>query len=68
MIRVICLEIPTVFWLGGGTISQLLDILVYWVNGVRQIEIHTAEPTVPGPSVLEVQLAIEKIKKRKITR
>ena len=35
------------------------------VNGVRQTEIHTAEPTVPKPSASEVELATEKIKSNK---
>jgi len=63
MIRVIWLQTPTVFWLGGGTISQLLNI--HGVNDVRQTEINTAEPTVPEPSAFEVALAIEKIKSNK---
>ena len=50
MRRLIWLQITTVFWLGGGTISQLLHI--HEVNDVRQTEIHTAE-LVPQPSVLE---------------
>jgi hypothetical protein len=32
---------------------------------VRQIEIHTAEPLVPGPSHLEVEISIAKPKKYK---
>jgi hypothetical protein len=36
--------------------SQLLN--VHNVSIVRQIEIHTAEPLVPGPSRLEVEIAI----------
>jgi hypothetical protein len=28
------------------------------VSEVRQIEVHTAEPLVPGPSRLEVEIAI----------
>jgi hypothetical protein len=32
------------------------------VNDVRQTEIHTAEPLVPGPSCLEVEIAIAKLK------
>jgi hypothetical protein len=43
--------------------SQLLN--VHNVNDVRQIEIHTAEPLVPGPSHLEVEIAIAKLKKYK---
>jgi hypothetical protein len=33
--------------------SQLLN--VHNVSDVRQIEVHTAEPLVPGPSCLEVE-------------
>jgi hypothetical protein len=32
------------------------------ISDVRQIEIHTAEPLVPGPSDLEVEIAIAKLK------
>jgi hypothetical protein len=42
--------------------SQLLN--VHNVSDVRQIE-HTAEPLVPGPSRLEVEIAIAKLKKYK---
>jgi hypothetical protein len=37
---------------------QLLK--VHNVNYVRQIEIHTAEPLVPGPSTSEVGIALAK--------
>jgi hypothetical protein len=43
--------------------SQLLN--VHNVSNVRQIEIHTADPLVPGPSHLEVENAIAKLKKYK---
>jgi hypothetical protein len=43
--------------------SQLLN--VHNVSDVRQIEVHTAEPSVPGPSRLEVEIAIAKLKKYK---
>jgi hypothetical protein len=36
--------------------SQLLN--VHNVSTVRQIEVHTTEPLVPGPSYLEVETAI----------
>jgi hypothetical protein len=42
---------------------QLLN--VHSVSEVRQIEIHTAEPLVPGPSSLEVEIAIAKLEKYK---
>jgi hypothetical protein len=38
---------------------------VHNVSDVRQIELHTAEPLVPGPSRLEVEIAIAKLKKYK---
>jgi hypothetical protein len=43
--------------------SQILN--VHLVSDVRQAEIHTAEPPVPEPSALEVELVNEKLKYRK---
>jgi hypothetical protein len=43
--------------------SQLLN--VHNVIAVRQIEIYMVEPLVPGPSRLEVEIAIAKLKKYK---
>jgi hypothetical protein len=43
--------------------SQLLN--VHNVSDVKQIEVHTAEPLVPGLSRLEVEIAIAKLKKCK---
>ena len=43
--------------------SQILN--VHGVSDVRQAEIHTAEPLVPEPSILEFELAIEKLKSHK---
>ena len=43
--------------------SQILNL--HGVSDVRQAEIHTAEQLVPEPSVLEVELAIEKLKSHK---
>jgi hypothetical protein len=43
--------------------SQLLN--VHNVSDVRQIEVHTAEPLVPGSSRLEMETAIAKLKKYK---
>jgi hypothetical protein len=43
--------------------SQLLN--VHTVSDVRQIEVYTAEPLVPGPSCLEVEIAIATLKKYK---
>jgi hypothetical protein len=38
---------------------------VHNVSDIRQIEIHTAEPLVPGPSHLEVKISIAKLKRYK---
>jgi hypothetical protein len=46
--------------------SQILN--VHGVSDVRQAKIHTAEPLVPEPSALEVELAIEKLKSSQINR
>jgi hypothetical protein len=43
--------------------SQFLN--VHNVSDVRQIEVPTAEPLVPGPSRLEVESAAAKLKKYK---
>jgi hypothetical protein len=52
----ICLQIPTIF--------QIL-LNVHNVSDVRETEVHTAEPLVPGPSHLEVEIAVAKLKKYK---
>jgi hypothetical protein len=59
MRRVIWLPTPTVFWLGGGTISSIYSMNVTQVNEVRQTELHTAELLVPQSSPFEVEMAIE---------
>jgi hypothetical protein len=41
--------------------SQLFN-----VHNVRQIDVHSAEPLVPGPSRFEVEIAIAKLKKYKL--
>jgi hypothetical protein len=43
--------------------SQLLN--VHNVSDVKHIEVHMAERLVPGPSSLEVEIAIAKLKKYK---
>jgi hypothetical protein len=40
---------------------QILN--VYGVSCVRRKEIHTTEPLVPEPSVFEVEMVIEKLKR-----
>jgi hypothetical protein len=37
-------------------------LIVHNISDVRQIEIHTAEPLVPGPSHLEVEISIAELK------
>jgi hypothetical protein len=44
-------------------LSQLLN--VHNVSDVRQTEIHTAEPQVPGPSHLEIEISIAELKRYK---
>jgi hypothetical protein len=39
---------------------------VHSVSEVRQIEIHTAEPSVPGFSPLDIEYSIAKLKKYKL--
>jgi hypothetical protein len=48
---------------GRNHFSQLFN--VQGVSDVRRTEIHTAEPLVPEPSVFEVEMAIEKLKRNK---
>jgi hypothetical protein len=43
--------------------SQLLNF--HDISDVRQTEIHTAEPLVPGPSHFEVEISIAKLKEYK---
>jgi hypothetical protein len=38
---------------------------IHNISDVRQIEIHTAETLVPGPSHLEVEISIAKLKNYK---
>jgi hypothetical protein len=38
---------------------------VHGVHDVRQMDIHTAEPLVPEPSLVEVKIAIGKLKSYK---
>jgi hypothetical protein len=41
--------------------NQSLD--VYGFHDVRQMDVHTAEPLVPEPSLVEVEIAIGKFEK-----
>jgi hypothetical protein len=61
----------------GDLLADSHDILNRWqnyfslllnvhnVSDVRQIEVHTAKPLVPGPSRLDIEIAITKLKKYK---
>jgi hypothetical protein len=43
--------------------SYFFELLnVHNVNYIRQIEIHSAEPLVPGPSPLEIEISIANLK------
>jgi hypothetical protein len=42
-------------------------VYVHGVNDVRETEIHRAEPQLPEPSVFEIEMAIEKLKRHKST-
>jgi hypothetical protein len=44
-------------------VSQLLNVHI--ASDVRQIEIHMAEPLVPGPNRLKVEIAVGKLEKYK---
>jgi hypothetical protein len=48
---------------GKNYFSQLLNLQSF--SDFRQIEVHMAEPLVNGPSLLEVEIAIGKLKKYK---
>jgi hypothetical protein len=41
--------------------NQVLN--VHGVHDIRQIDIHMAEPSVPEPSLIEVKIAIGKLKR-----
>jgi hypothetical protein len=45
-------------------LGELLN--VHGAGGVRQTEIHTAEPFVPEPSASEFEVAIGKLKRHKL--
>jgi hypothetical protein len=47
--------------------SFSLLLKVHNFSDVRQIEVHTAEPLVPGPSCFEVEIAFSNLKKYKST-
>jgi hypothetical protein len=60
---VICLQTPIIFQIVKEYFFQLL--IVHSVSDVKQVNINTAEPLVPGPSHCEIEIAITKLKKYK---
>jgi hypothetical protein len=62
MRKVIWLQTPTVFWLGGGTIFLRFSMYMGLVMLHNIVCMHAAEPPVPGLSAFEVEMAIEKLK------
>ena len=60
MRRVIWLQTPRVFRLGGGNI-----FLTYLMYVGLMTEIRTAEPLVSEPSAFEVEMTTEKLTRRK---
>jgi hypothetical protein len=60
----ICLQVPpNILNRWKNCFSLLLN--VHNVSDVRQIEVHTAEPLVPRPGLLEVEIAVGKGEKYK---
>ena len=58
MRRVIWLQTPAVFWLGGGNISRnYLMYVGFMMLGTKK---YTAEPLVSEPSAYELELANHK--------
>jgi hypothetical protein len=57
------MQIPNILSRWKNYFSQLLN--VHNVSNVRQIEVHRVESLVPGPSRLEIETAISKLKKCK---
>jgi hypothetical protein len=60
---VICSQIHRVVWIGGIFFNQVLT--VHGVHDVRHMDIHMAEPLVPEPSLVEVEIAIGKLRRYK---
>jgi hypothetical protein len=58
-----CSQIPSVFNRWKNFFNQVLN--VHGVHDVRQMDIHMAEPSVPEPSLVKVEIAIGKLKRYK---
>jgi hypothetical protein len=63
MRMVTCLRLHNILNRWKSYFFQLLN--VHNVSDVRQIEVRMAEPLAPGPSRIEVEIAIAKLKKYK---
>jgi hypothetical protein len=46
-------------------LNQVLNVLVHGVHNVRQMDMHMGEPLVPEPGLVEVEIAIGKLKQYK---
>ena len=57
----IWLQTPTVFCLGGETISLSSSMSTGFVILGRQMYINTAEPLMPEPSASDFEMAIKKL-------
>jgi hypothetical protein len=64
MIMVICLQIPhRILSKWKNFFNQMLNI--NGVHKIRKMDIHTAEPLVPEPGLVEVEIVIGKLKRHK---
>jgi hypothetical protein len=62
---VIWLQTPTVFWLGGETISLCSSMSMGLIMLGRQMHIRTTEPLMPEPSVSDCKMAIKKLNRHR---
>jgi hypothetical protein len=62
MRMVICLQIPTTFWIAGRIRLSGVECTRTEGSEVRQTEIHTVEPLALHPSPFEVVIAVTKLK------
>jgi 1,2-phenylacetyl-CoA epoxidase PaaB subunit len=66
MRMVVCLQLAdpqSALSRGKNFFNQMLNVL--GVRVVRQMDIHTAEPLMPEPSLVKVEIAVEKLKRYK---
>jgi hypothetical protein len=71
LIILICLQIPTLFWLVeellllAAAVCTYVHTYIHGVNDSGQTEMHTAEPLVPALRCFEFEIAIEKLERYK---